>query len=86
MKAIALVLSLIVVLCAGCMTRYDITLANGTVVTSKTKPRLTPGKDAWMYTDPSGRAMLVPAGSVAQIAPQSLDDGGPTKWRPSSSR
>jgi hypothetical protein len=86
MKTNFLILSLLVITCAGCMTRYDITLANGTVITSKSRPRLTPDKDAWMFTDPSGRALIVPAGSVAQIAPQSLDDGGPTKWHPASSR
>jgi hypothetical protein len=86
MKTIALVLALVVIAGTGCATRYNITLGNGEVITSKGRPHLSPDKAAWVFTDPSGKTRYVPAGSVAQIAPQSMDDGGPAKWQPASSR
>jgi hypothetical protein len=86
MKTFALVLSLIVIACAGCVTRYNIRLANGDVITSKGRPHLSQDKAAWVFTDPTGKTLYLPAGSVSQIAPQSMDDGGPTKWAPATSR
>jgi hypothetical protein len=68
--------------CAGCATRYDVTLTNGQVVTTRGKPHLSPDKNEWLFTDASGKPDRVPAGNVSQVAPQSMDTDNPTKFNP----
>ncbi len=74
MKNIVPVLVLIAAVGAGCHSTYDIRLNNGEVITSKGKPHLDKERNAWIYTDASGKVNGIPAGRVTQVAPQSMDN------------
>jgi hypothetical protein len=87
MKKIVPVLLLIVAVGAGCRSTYDIRLNTGEVITAKGKPHLDKEKNAWIYTDASGRLSGIPAGRVTQVAPQSMDDNSSgTKFIPSNQK
>jgi hypothetical protein len=85
MKKITLVL-LLAAACAGCATRYHVTLSSGDVITAKGKPHLSKDKTVWLFTDASGKPAGIPAGNVTQIAPASMDSGSPTKFVPATSK
>ena len=85
MKKLSLALVLSVVVCAGCATRYSMTLSNGEVITTKGKPHLSADKNEWLFTAANGQAGHIPAGGVSQISPQSMDnDDKPNKFNPVS--
>ncbi len=73
MKTIVLLL-FVTVLAAGCASRYDFTLTDGTKITAQGKPKLSKDKNVWYYTDLAGRTNKIPAGNVLQVAPQSMDN------------
>jgi hypothetical protein len=85
MKKIALVF-LLAAACAGCATRYNLTLSNGDVITTKGRPHLSADKNEWLFTDASGKPGGIPAGNVTQIVPQSMNSDNPTKFVPATSR
>jgi hypothetical protein len=81
MKTTTLFLFLILAACGGCATRYDMTLTNGAVITSKGKPHLNADKNMYIFRDVTGRTNAIPAANISQIAPQSMasDDTTTTK-------
>ncbi|MEI7729320.1 MAG: YgdI/YgdR family lipoprotein [Verrucomicrobiota bacterium] len=56
-------------LLAGCMTRYNVTLSNGTVITAKGKPKLDEQSGRYVFTDATGKQVAVSAMRVKEIAP-----------------
>jgi len=67
----------------GCTTHYVITTNNGGQIATKGKPHLKNG--VYTYTDATGRAGKIPAGSVTEIAPSSMSgDESKTKFKPPS--
>ena len=80
MKTAALLLLLLPGVCAGCVSRYNVTLSNGMVITSKGKPRLNADKNTFIFRDVSGQTNFVPAGNVSQISPASSGNDSPTKF------
>jgi hypothetical protein len=84
MNKLALAL-LVTLLCAGCASRYDITLSNGEIITSKGKPHLNSDKTAWIYITASGRTNALPAGNVTEVSPQSMTSANPTQFSPNNS-
>jgi hypothetical protein len=86
MKRISLLLLLAVTLCAGCATRYNITLNNGDIVTAKGKPKYDKQRNGFFYTDALGNTNYISAFRVREIAPASSsksDNSGflPTEFR-----
>jgi len=69
MKKIALVLLLAAFVCAGCATRYNITLNNGDVITARGKPRYDPARYGFIYKDGTGQPAFIPGGRVREVAP-----------------
>ena len=86
MKRISLLLLLALTLCAGCASRYNITLNNGDIVTAKGKPKYDKQRNGYLYNDALGNTNYISAFRVREIAPAShskSDDGGflPTQFR-----
>jgi hypothetical protein len=73
LRSIGGLLSLsLLLLAAGCATRYDVVLNNGTLLLSKGKPRLDKATQCWVFTDIRGRQMAVPSIRIREIAPASM--------------
>ena len=70
MKKRLLPLALCVSLLAGCARHYNLKLANGSVVTTASKPRLENG--GYHFKDASGKDVYIPATRVREIAPASM--------------
>lgn len=79
MKKNLLAFVLILAVCAGCSTHYDITLNNGMVITAHGKPHLDKEKGRYLYTDASGKPDSVSVLRVLQIAPQSMRANKPKR-------
>jgi uncharacterized lipoprotein YajG len=60
-----------VVLLAGCMHSYDVTLVNGIRITHVTKPKLDKKTGVYTFKDIKGRTNYVAAARVVEIAPHS---------------
>ena len=69
MKKSALALALALCFCAGCATRYNITLINGDTISAHGKPKLNDEKTRYVYTDNHGQKQEVFAGRVREIQP-----------------
>jgi ABC-type Fe3+-hydroxamate transport system substrate-binding protein len=82
MKTAIFVFLLAVAVCAGCATRYNLTLSNGEIITAKGKPHLNAAKNTYIYKDATGQTNFIPAANVTQIAPASMGDDSPTKFNP----
>ena len=64
----------------GCTTHYIITKNNGSQIATKGKPHLKNG--VYTYTDLSGHAGKIAAGSVHEVAPASMSgDESKTKFK-----
>lgn len=74
MKKIALVLLLAVFVCAGCATRYNISLTNGDVITARGKPKYDQAKGGFLYKDGQGQPAFVSGGRVREVAPASMSN------------
>jgi uncharacterized protein YcfL len=72
MKKNLFVLLLTIAICAGCASHYDITLNNGTVLTSQGKPHLDKDKGSYLFTDAEGKPDSVSVLRVRQISPHSM--------------
>jgi hypothetical protein len=57
-------------LLSGCANRYRITLNNGNVIDTRSKPRLDASGMTYHFKDATGRIMLVPAIRIREIAPR----------------
>jgi Bacterial protein of unknown function (DUF903) len=66
---ISLVLLFLVAVC-GCARHYMIKLNNGGEITTYSKPQLKNG--SYHFKDAKGNMQSLPAGRVAEIAPQSM--------------
>jgi len=75
MKTTVSVIILALFLCAGCATRYNITLSNGEVISAKGKPHYDKSRGIWIYKNAAGQLCKVPGGSVTEIAPRSMSGG-----------
>src|SRR5436309_60530 len=69
-KGVALVVLGAIFLITGCARHYNITLNNGHVITTNSKPKRSKTGDAFVYKDRLGKWTAVPAGSVRQIEPR----------------
>ncbi len=56
---------------AGCASPYKVTLTSGSVMTSKSKPKLDKATDVYTLTDIQGRTIKVPSFRIRQIEPLS---------------
>jgi hypothetical protein len=74
MQKILSLLLLALALCGGCATRYNLTLTNGEVVTSKGKPTYDEQKAGYFYKDINGGRHFVFASKVREVAPASMAD------------
>lgn len=72
MKTTIISLLFCLLVCAGCATRYDMTLSNGIVVTAKGKPRIDEKQHLIFYTDANGQTNVIPQFRVTQIQPHSM--------------
>ena len=61
---------LLLALCAGCTTTYNIKLNDSVVITAKGKPMLDQIRNRWVYVDASGQTNEIPAGRVLEISPR----------------
>jgi hypothetical protein len=80
--AVALLSGLLLI--TGCAQHYVITTQTGSQIGTKGKPHLKNG--VYSYTDAMGRESVIPAGSVTQIAPASMDDGADAKFKGPTSK
>ena len=66
----ALLLALVAAgLVAGCASSYKITLTNGTVLTTNSRPKLDKATDSYSYKDARGKTVVIPSGRIREIAP-----------------
>src|SRR5438552_17189364 len=72
MKTYWLVPLLTVVVCAGCSTRYSVTLRNGSPVTALSKPHLDQSGTRYVFKDASGQPMEVSRMAVCEISTESM--------------
>jgi hypothetical protein len=73
-------------LCAGCASRYNITLNDGEVITARGKPKYDETRSGYFYTDASGNPAYISQLRVNEIAPQSWkkkNDANDFKFLPS---
>jgi hypothetical protein len=61
---------LALLLLPGCANRYRITLNNGNVIDTRTKPRLDASGMTYHFKDATGREMQVTAIRIREIAPR----------------
>ena len=54
---------------AGCTTRYQVRMNNGTTFTTKGRPRFDAQRNLWFYTDANGQTNAISGLRVAEIAP-----------------
>ena len=74
MKKIAFVLLLAAFACAGCATRYNISLTNGDVITARGRPKYDQTKGGFYYKDGLGNPAFVSGGRVREVAPASMSN------------
>ena len=86
MKRISLLLLLAVALCAGCASRYNITLNNGDIVTSKGKPKYDKQRNGYFYTDALGNTNYISAFRVREIGPASSSKSDKDNFLPTTFR
>ena len=55
---------------SGCAHPYKITLTNGNVLTTTSKPKLDPASGCYSYKDALGRPASMPAFRIKEIEPQ----------------
>ncbi len=53
----------------GCAGRYNMTLTNGNIITTRGKPKLDDTKRVYLYKDSQGRPGSVPVFRVQEIEP-----------------
>ena len=70
MKFAATLALLSMFLLAGCAQRYKVTLTNGNVITTHSRPRLNPERSAFVFKDAKGNVTSIPAGKVSEIEAQ----------------
>jgi uncharacterized lipoprotein YajG len=73
-----LLIAMAAIVLAGCATRYEIVLNNGTRITSKGMPKLV-DNSYYVFTDALGKQQKLPALRVRSIAPQDSWDSDPKK-------
>ena len=71
-------------LLAGCARHYNLTLTNGTVITTSSKPRLENG--SYHFKDASGKDVYIPSFRVREIAPVSMSKDSKTTFKAASPR
>ena len=72
----------VVLLIAGCRTRYEITLNNSNTMTSLGKPKLVDG--SYVFKDINGQSNSIPSSRVRLIQPQSYGSSSATgPYKPS---
>lgn len=59
----------LLLLCAGCLSRYQITLTNNNVITTKTKPKLNEAGTAYHFRDVRGADWVLPVFRIKEMAP-----------------
>lgn len=71
MKLTSLIFLMAVLACAGCATRYDMKLTDGSIISSKGKPRVDANRHVIYFKDGMGRTNSIPEFRVVEIAPHS---------------
>jgi Bacterial protein of unknown function (DUF903) len=61
---------MVLTLCAGCASHYNIKLTNGETITSRGKPKLDNDKNGYFFKDASGQQEYISLGRVEEISPQ----------------
>lgn len=79
-----LTLTVYIGLLAGCARHYNLTLTNGSVITTACKPRLENG--SYHFKDASGKVISIPSSRVREIAPTSMSKEPKATFNPSLSR
>ena len=68
MKLISFLL-LVLLIGVGCANRYQITLTNNNVITTKNKPKLNEEGTAYHFIDVRGSAWVLPVFKIKELAP-----------------
>ena len=62
-------LLLVLLIGVGCANRYQITLTNNNVITTKNKPKLNEEGTAYHFIDVRGSAWVLPVFKIKELAP-----------------
>lgn len=84
MKKRLLPFLLVTGLLAGCARHYNITLTNGSVITTASKPRLENG--SYHFKDASGQDVYISGTRVREVAPTSMSQDPKSKFKASAPR
>jgi ABC-type Fe3+-hydroxamate transport system substrate-binding protein len=71
MKRTLLLAAVAVGLFTGCASRYKVTLNNGNVLTTSSRPKLDKATNSYTYKDAQGKTVVIPAGRIREIEPLS---------------
>jgi hypothetical protein len=69
MRTLALLASLLATLVMGCASRYKLTLTNGNVITTKSKPKLDKQTGAYQFKNAFGKPDSVPGFRIKEMEP-----------------
>jgi len=70
MKRLVSLVLLSLVVSAGCVRRYEVTLTNQRVITSHGKPKYDKEQGIFRFKDAEGKEHIVPSFTVREIAPR----------------
>jgi hypothetical protein len=82
MKLSLLLLLLTLTVCAGCATRYTVTMTSGRVFTAMGKPRLNKATNHYTFKLNTGEKVEVSRFSIREIAPESMRSEEGQQFKP----
>ena len=86
MKRLSFVLLTALAFASGCVTKYRVTLSNGSYYATYHKPHFDQAKNRYIFKDTSGATHEVSPLAISEIAPESMHEKPKTEFLPSTPR
>jgi hypothetical protein len=86
MKSLLLLLLTALAFGSGCVTKYRVTLTNGSYYATYHKPHFDQAKNRYVFTDTSGAPHEFSPLSISEIAPEDMHEKPKTEFLPSTPR
>lgn len=84
MKLLSFIFLVVLLACAGCASRYDMKLTDGTIISTRGKPHVDATRHVIYFKDAMGRTNAIPEFRVVEVAPHSamVKDDETKKFNP----